>query len=389
MCLQILFICKAYYPSVSPSGSLIKEIAESLAENNEIHILCHDKNSVNQANFIHNKVNIHRYELNDDNRGIIKKLFSTHYYNKKTVDIIKKNIISFLYQYQIDMIIPTTYEEIVACSMILNKIPVKHFAPFLLERLFNRRYFGKYDLLYRFREYNNKNILKKFANNNCIIFSLPPVKGYINSALNISYKNYIIIEHPLTIFSVNNKISSDSFNISYLGGLDLKIRNPENFLKYILPYIPKKYNINFYGYGNCKKLIMKYVEQYDNFHFYGSVDSEKAHEIQLNSDILLTFGNKNNDVVSSKLFDCISSRKPIIHFYQVEDDPYIKYLSYYSLSICLPLNKLHEGKYRKLFLEFVLENKGKEEPVSGILNSFKKNTLQYITNQILHAYNNI
>ena len=387
--MRICFILKAYFPSVSPSGLLIKKLAEELVKEHEVHIFCRDLNeNDNIREDIHNGVIISRYECYYSSNIFISKVWKTvsfSFYKKKTINDIVKSVEKYLSKINFDVIIPVTYEEIISCSKLLNKYD--NIYPFLLEKLFNKNYYGKFDFFFKIRETKNVRALKLYMNKNSIFFCLPIVKKYIIDSISSNKVNICVLEHPTVVVKDNKRVvpirNTDEISINYIGALDMKIRNPKPFLEYLLPIIPLNYKVNFYGYGNCNSLLTTYEGKYSNFKFGGKIDPETSADIMEKSDFLITFGNSTPDIVSSKIFECISTQNPIIHFYQYDRDPYINYLKKYPLSLCIPLNELNNTKYQNSIIQFIQDNLYKKVSKKLIQKNFYEFTPKYVGDMII------
>lgn len=388
---KICFVLKAYFPSVSPSGLLIKKLAEELSNEHEVHIICRDLiENENKCEDMHNNVIIHRYKCYSPSSTLLSKIWKTvsfSFYKKKTINDIIDNLNNYLLKNNFDIIIPATYEEIIACSRLLKKY--ENIYPFLLEKLFNKKYYGKVDFFYMIREKRNIKALKSYRDKNSIIFCLPIVKKYLVDSFSSIKANICVLEHPTVVFKDNKELTSvqddNVININYIGALDKKIRNPKPFLEYFLPIFPSNYKVNFYGYGSCDALLSSYERKYSNFKFGGKVDPETCSNILDKSDFLLTFGNSTPEVVSSKIFECISTQNPIIHFYQYASDPYIKYLKDYPLSLCVPLKELSNVKYQECIMRFIKLNFRKKVSKELVQKNYYEFTPKHISDMMINS----
>lgn len=92
----------------------------------------------------------------------------------------------------------------------------------------------------------------------------------------------------------------------------------------------------------------------------------QPHDVALkyldNADVLLSIGNKESPMAPSKIYEYISTGKPIIHFYTWDKDPCIEPLKKYGNAILINENKdfdIHlllnflDTHDRKVFDEFV------------------------------------
>lgn len=396
---KILIIIKDYYPIASPSANLIIPLLNEMKNNYDIKVLARKSNDIlKEREFIDN---IEIIRFNDrfsrfDNRlkNKIKssnnKIFNIIYFVKKSffyllrklnligysfymVRKIEKNISQIVLREKIDYIIPITFEEIIASLKYTKKNNNINLVPYVLEQFLNE---------------NKKNIyakikLKKLkislVHESKKIFVLPVLKGYFEEAK----EKLIITEHPMIIDNVNKKNKNSVINITYAGGLDYNQRNPIGVLN-ILDKIKNKnkFKINFYSYGNCELILKNFEKKSGNYlESKGVVSNDIAHQILKQSNILITIGNKSSKVVPSKIFDCISTGKPIIHFYFHDEDPYINYLSRYKLSLCIKLDDKNNNQKAELIENFCFKNKNSVLEYKVFAEEFKECTPKYVANQ--------
>lgn len=197
------------------------------------------------------------------------------------------------------------------------------------------------------------------------------------------------MEHPLCIPKrniVNKHIQSNKHKVvTYTGVLDQKIRNPQIALKYFdeLLQTDKKIEIHFYILGNCNdkvnKLCLKYPQSVFN---HGSVSSEIAHKAMENTDILLSIGNKGTGQTPSKLFEYISTGKPIIHFSKTCLDPAINILNKYPNSYIIAEYEKKEINSLNTFIRESISISDTSIIRKNFKDAFPENTANLILNTL-------
>jgi glycosyltransferase involved in cell wall biosynthesis len=121
----------------------------------------------------------------------------------------------------------------------------------------------------------------------------------------------------------------------YAGGLDQRNRNPA-FLLEVFELLNSRTQavVHFYSYGNCEELIRQ--GRYSSWlRAHGRVPPDEAEHAMRDADVHVTQANRNRELLPSKIFDCMSTGKPIIHFYHYNDDPYLDYLRRYGLGLAI------------------------------------------------------
>ena len=99
-----------------------------------------------------------------------------------------------------------------------------------------------------------------------------------------------------------------------------------------------------------------------------------------NADILLSIGNAESPMAPSKIYEYMSTGKPIIHVYTYEKDPCIEPLKKYGNALLL--NDEASDMYKKI-LSFVTE--AKELQFERVRELFKTATPEYTVNLIEKA----
>jgi len=155
----------------------------------------------------------------------------------------------------------------------------------------------------------------------------------------------------------------------YTGYMCSYTGNPLYFLK----ILQKIDGIEFHIYGTIEETLLAQIKAtglMDRLVFYhGQVSHEQIIQVQNAADFLLNFGCINPNMVSCKVFEYLSARKPIINLYRIQDDSSLPYLNAYpnALQVFEDDNKLADniGKISAFFRrtdfitideKFLLEN---------------------------------
>lgn len=139
----------------------------------------------------------------------------------------------------------------------------------------------------------------------------------------------------------------------YTGLMRTDTGNPIYFLN-ILKIVE---NFEVHIFGTIEEILLKQIESSglmnSKVFFHGRVSHNEIIKIQLEADFLLTFGCTNPNMIPCKIFEYISTGKPIINFYRIPDDSALNYLNIYpnSLQIYEDNEKLSENTV--LFSKFV------------------------------------
>ena len=133
------------------------------------------------------------------------------------------------------------------------------------------------------------------------------------------------IDKNLLSKSINYNYSQKPLKIGYFGIFTDKVRDPENYLKFVHNFYNYKFEHFWYTNQESKKFLNKIdINQIHNI--YDLVSRDKAIKIMLEDmHILLSIGNFNKYQLPSKVIEYISLGKPVLHFAEIKEDPLYKF----------------------------------------------------------------
>lgn len=144
-----------------------------------------------------------------------------------------------------------------------------------------------------------------------------------------------IVNFPLL---VKNSANSDTkirknkkVRLVYAGTLYQKLRNPD-ILNDVLLQLSKHYDIEafFLGGGDCEEIMKKAeIESNGSIKYLGMQSHKTAIDYISSADVLLSIGNVESPMAPSKIYEYMSTGKPIIHTYTYDKDPCIEPLKKY------------------------------------------------------------
>jgi glycosyltransferase involved in cell wall biosynthesis len=179
------------------------------------------------------------------------------------------------------------------------------------------------------------------------------------------------------------------YNLVFTGAL-LKRYVIPNYMLNLLLNIRKKINfiMHLYVAGNCENILEKYQKLMPkNIVNHGYVNKNNISSIINNSDILINIAELKGIQISSKIFEYMSTGKPIIHFYNNPEDINLKILADYPLCLCLKQDKNLLKDNANKFIKFCIESKGKAIKFEVIEKIFYYATPRYIANMIDNIIN--
>ena len=406
---KLLIMMGSYYPKPYANGICVHQIALALKKQGyEIHIVCFNKQGDKKEDLFEG-IFIHRVKM----RLFFRLCFyaENNIYTRKSKLVYKLAMILnkikkimylplypmvspvFIYRYYVrakalhkeynfDMVLSVynPLEALVAGTMVKKKYPNIKFGLYVLDSLTNnteKKYFSKSWIESKGWKWEKWSYT--YAD---IVLNLKcHEKHHQKERYHIYRSKMKIIDIPLI-----NKIKFDKnislFDINYThfvytGALNFQNRNPQYLCELFLSLGgASEYKLHFYSRGDCEELIDQYVEKTcGNIKRYGYVNQKEALLAIYEANFLISIGNRNTDMIPSKIFEYMSTGKPIIHFYKSENDSCLTYLQKYPLTLLINENEGLEDNINKV-KDFIDSPK---EPLefSKIMEMFKQNTPQY------------
>lgn len=183
--------------------------------------------------------------------------------------------------------------------------------------------------------YNDVNEKINFYNKICYL-DIPMLKPKAGNSIQIPYRQ------------------NDAMIFVYIGSLPKNIRSPQYLLDLFRSFDNAKWYLHIYGSNEYPDLVAKY-EKF-NIEYKGVVTHEEALKIMKDADYLVNIGNSFSEMVPSKIFEYISTGKPIISTFKIQNDPCIKYLNLYGNAVCLDENAPISVSKKQL-IRFINEEK--------------------------------
>lgn len=180
-------------------------------------------------------------------------------------------------------------------------------------------------------------------------------------------------------FDVKNKCP-DTMILVYAGTMYRKLRNPE-FLLSLLINLSHRIKIKafFLGGGDCEDILVKAeYESHGAIEYLGMQPHAVAMQYILSADILLSVGNQESPMAPSKIYEYMSTGKPIIHTFTYEKDPCIEPLKRYENALILDQSKGISDKDMDEFISNLSEYE-----YDSVANKFISSTPDYSTNFLL------
>ena len=397
---KVLVIALEYYPIQNANTAITGKLVSHLCDRFDFVIAAQNIHNGPEKETVQGipvvRTPFHAYSKRDktDNntasdlaRMVYLKLVSKY----KGDEIKRKNVYFFVRDIgklvnmeDVDLIVSFSnpFESHYCASLLAEKHHIPWIA-YYLDPYFSNATYEKRDLLKR------KNTeAKRLAFASTVLLTYPINEDY--ERLGIDFRDKVVMtEMPgITVHDATETGKNPMAPVNtgskcgcyFVGNLYKDIRTPDAVIQ-AFSLLQKESDLFFVG-ETYRFLQDKMKGSVDNVHFLGRKNKEEVAKIYQEADILVNIGNAIDNQMPSKIFEYISTGKPILNFYKVPNCPTLKYLKNYPLALNLyEPDVLHDTeRYSKKIKDFCMENRGKTMPAAWIREQFNGNTDATVAN---------
>lgn len=163
--------------------------------------------------------------------------------------------------------------------------------------------------------------------------SLPQLPSYFSK---IKFLDLPLYNPKNTSIVAGHKyFASNTINIFFAGSMPKNIRDPR-FILAVFQKV-KRPDVNLYiaGTSYYQKDLENLAMNDKRVHLLGVTPHDQVLEMMNEADVLLSIGNNLDCMIPCKIFEYMSTGKPILATYKLKTDPSIRYFSYYKNSLLL------------------------------------------------------
>lgn len=412
--MKILIVTRCFFPHGDAGSAVVFNLAEALTEKkNEIEVLALTHYPDDEKVSTWNNINIHNVYCAE----VIPKEQLKQAFKKKPIKIgwiLVKKIMWKIYgklrpkyrQLSINPLLASKFKKAISTEVRRKKYDLcvitmmPHEAVWAVHELQNKGIITTPHIVLQNDTYWDQQALpvgykeerfdfeKEVAMRSLFVMTTPQVYFSDTRKHPDMGKKMIISEFPMVKrqrYDVHSGHNADGmWHCVFLGRLYPLIRPPEKIIKVIARI--KDENVVFDFYGARQDLITSseyYSAAKGKLNLYGEVETEMAIKKRTEADALVNIDNTNLTQVPSKLFEYISTCKPIINFYFDDRSPSLDYLRRYPA--CLNINVNKDVDYDEISNFFMSLNKISID-FDKVKELFLKNTPEYVTNQLLEEY---
>lgn len=191
----------------------------------------------------------------------------------------------------------------------------------------------------------------------------------------------------LTVANIKN--NSKSVVCFYSGRFYSGVRDCNFALSVLARMQNKNIRVVFAGTGQ-EDVIAEYGEGelFGRLTHIGEINLDDSLRNIQQADILLNIGNKVVNQVPSKIFDYISTGKPVVNFCSCKECPTIPYMNKYGNAINIIEGEQSLKIQAQLVESFIQENMERVLTYKEIETKFHENTVDFVGNEFINVINN-
>jgi glycosyltransferase involved in cell wall biosynthesis len=143
-------------------------------------------------------------------------------------------------------------------------------------------------------------------------------EGWFKSTFNDKYDmvSFPLLERFPSISKQVFAKDEGKIHLLFAGSFIRDLRNPDFLLKLFTSLNNEKLVLHLYARGNCENIINKYVGVSNGrIISHGIVSIDDIHDAMQQADILVNVGNTVEEQLQSKIYEYISTGKPIVNIY--------------------------------------------------------------------------
>jgi len=374
---HVVFLVGSYHHFYSAVGNCVERVISILKNDFYISVICF-KNSFELKNKDkYDSYNIYRIETryqrslnfwrNSSHKNkfhifrniaiffiriinLLKFLSRPQSIDTELIDCFSNELEKLNKAHKIDAVVPVVFpfESVMAAiNFKTRKSSNCILLPYLFDGFSGSPSLHRFNINRKIKFKNNKKLEIIMLKTSDKIFSMHSLKDHFNSEFSQPLLSKITyLEHPLLIKPslASKRNDKEGISFTYAGSLIRGVRSSDGCLALFYEISKKNLiKVNFYCFGNDSDAIYQYSKKAPHiFNNFGKVQQNEVKKAISCSDFLISIGDIEGKQISSKIFDYLSTGKPIIHFAYVQDCINIELLRPYPLAhIVLLENKFH------------------------------------------------
>ena len=168
---------------------------------------------------------------------------------------------------------------------------------------------------------------------------------------------------------VTSSQNEDDIRVFYGGTLHEPMRNVTRMVELITRVKNPRIHFIFAGYGARQEVFANKK----NIEFLGELSHDKLREQLNGANVLLNMGVTRSTAISGKIFEYMTTGKPIVSTFSIDKEACIPYLNKYPLSFMVDEREQDLDKQAVELEKFIIENMIRTVSIDYIRETFRKN----------------
>ena len=182
-------------------------------------------------------------------------------------------------------------------------------------------------------------------------------------------------------------LGKDKINLVYAGSLYSDIRSPAYLYDLLKKLGDEGVHLTVVG-GVYGRFTQDFYDKYQDFinrnvTLTGRLPKEEADRYISRADVLVNIGNLVDNMLPSKVLECISTGKPVLNIAQIKSCPSLPYFEKYGNALTFFTEDEPDEEMADRLRRFLQDRA--VIPKEEILNKFKNATAEYVADKILSA----
>ncbi len=394
---KILVLAQSYYPASTSGANILRRICESLTDKYIVDVFALSSEDEDLSYDVVNNVTVFRSDCNTQisktgnlcgriisvlngvfSFNILKLRYCQHEFENKIKGGQYDLVVSFCYPIVSHYIASKARDKDMSFKWIAY-----YFDPYFCNKQIKKGYYR--------RLLTEKKILKK-ADAVAVPSLIQPEYKKIksNNLYAVEFPN--IIDFSVTVKEKSICLEEDKIKCVFLGNLYGDIRKPESLFELIEQL--NDMDIKFYFVGGAYNFEDGFIDGWKkrlgkSIEFIDRVSAESGNWILKQADILINIGNSVDNQLPGKVFDYISTGKPIISICKIRNCPSYQFLKRYPLALLLFEKNNHVCENNSVIKKFIYDNAGKEISHFEIQQLYHEYTSTNVLKQIKNIFDTV
>lgn len=414
---HVVFLAGSYYPDFSAVGYCAYQVQKCLVDEFDISVVAFHNDMAQPVEEVHLGMMIQRIQTNLMSRrnklqvqsgklaaaqlfalrtwGAIRRLMAPQTIDRSLVQAYLDRLNSMNTQPNAVVPLVFPFEAVLAALEYKKANPDVAVFPYLFDDFVDSGSLHVLKIAGKLKRRRHLRLVRKMLKEANAVLSMHPLRKHFETNFDKALlKKITFLEHPLLSQPQESVRRCDDgiVRLCFTGSLIRNVIEPDYLLKLLRKIrVNIQVHVDFFVMGNdAHKVRTETVGDFIHIVNHGRVSKPEAETAVHNADILINIGEVKGKQVSSKIFEYMSTGKPIVHFAYVEDDAVSIILRKYPLAQCLVQSNLDMDENARRIEECIAHNGTKElsfEDVKAIYPEALPETTGALLSALVRDYN--